>query len=98
MFLPPKPSHWFCCWEHHERHYAQNDYRGYKRSADERYDRGYWDGTKAQPPRDVGIPSGIWKGMLLFCHPDKHDQEPGLKPLASEITRWLLDHRPVERN
>jgi hypothetical protein len=97
-FLPPKPNYYFCCYEHCQRHYAEHDYRGYQRSGDQHYDRGFWDGARAQPPGQSSIPSGIWKGMLLFCHPDKHEQEPGLKTLADEITRWLLDHRPVERN
>jgi hypothetical protein len=96
MFMPPKPSHWFCCWDHHELHYAQNDYRGYRRSSDERYDRGFWDGTRARPSATIEIPKGIWKGMLLLCHPDKYAQEPGLQTLAGEVTRWLIDHRPSE--
>jgi hypothetical protein len=74
----------------------EHDYRGYQRSGDQRYDRGFWDGTRAQPPGQAHIPAGIWKGLLLFCHPDKHQQEPGLKTLAEEVTRWLLDHRPTE--
>ena len=44
------------------------------------------------------IPLGIWKGMLLFCHPDKWQGEPGLVTLATAVTRWLLEHRPPERN
>jgi hypothetical protein len=96
MFMPPKPSHWFCCWDHHELHYAQNDYRGYRPSSDERYDRGFWDGTRARPSATIEIPKGIWKGMLLLCHPDKYAQEPGLQTLAGEVTRWLIDHRPSE--
>ena len=34
---------------------------------------------------------------MLFSHPDKWQQEPALVPLANEVTRWLLEHRPVER-
>jgi hypothetical protein len=33
--------------------------------------------------------------MMLFCHPDKWQGEPGLVTLATEVTRWLIEHRPV---
>jgi len=42
------------------------------------------------------IPRGIWKGMLLLCHPDKYEHEPGLRAVAGEVTRWLLEHRPPD--
>jgi hypothetical protein len=101
MFLPPKPSHYFCCWDHHELHYAQHDYRGDKRSADERYDRGYNDAWRqAKPSAEIQIPRGVWKGLMLFSHPDKWQSEPELLPLANKVTRWLIEHKPVdaERN
>jgi hypothetical protein len=95
-FEPEKDFYYYCSWDcrvadvgpHYER-----DYRGYQRSGDQRYDRGYWDGMNAGPAGPE-IPQGIWKGMMLFCHPDKWASEPGLVALAAEITRWLLDHRP----
>jgi hypothetical protein len=34
--------------------------------------------------------------MLLLCHPDKYAQQPGLQPLANEVTRWLIEHRPLQ--
>jgi hypothetical protein len=87
LFAPPKPNRWFCCWEHHQAHYAQNDYRGYRRRSDESYDRGFWDGTRAKPPSGPKMPKGIFKAILLLCHPDKYEQEPGLQTIASEVTR-----------
>src|SRR5919109_4991620 len=98
VFTPLKPHYYYCCWPCGVAHVGEDyrhDYRGYQRSRDSAYDRGFWDGTRLQPP-PVAIPSGIWKGLLLFAHPDKWQSEPGLLPLASEITRWLLDHRPSE--
>jgi hypothetical protein len=55
---------------------------------------------RGRPVGTIEIPQGIWKGLLLFAHPDKWQSEPSLLPLASEVTRWLLDHRPsqAERN
>jgi hypothetical protein len=34
---------------------------------------------------------------MLFCHPDKWQGNPGLVTLATEVTRWLLEHRPREK-
>jgi hypothetical protein len=100
MFLPPKSTHWFCCWEHHQLHYEASDYRGSQRSSDQSYDQGYWAGARATPPRPSELPSGIWKGLVLFSHPDKWQSEPGLLTLANEVPRWLIEHRPshAERN
>jgi hypothetical protein len=99
-FWPPKPNYWFCSWEHHQLHHAANDSRGYSRQHDQSYDRGFWDGARAKPSEPSEMPVGIWKGLLLFSHPDKWQREPGLLALAGEVTRWLLDHRPStpERN
>jgi hypothetical protein len=99
-FVPPKPNYWFCCWEHREAHYAGNDYRGHQRTSDQSYDRGYGDGARVRSSTDMAIPPGIWKGLLLFSHPDKWQGEPGLLTLANEVTRWLIAHRPPnpERN
>jgi hypothetical protein len=94
-FWPAKAHYYFCSWACHQAHYADtgNDYRGYERSRNESYDRGFWDGARARPP-EVEIPPGIWRGLLLFCHPDKWEGEPGLLTLASDVTRWLLEHQP----
>jgi hypothetical protein len=66
------------------------------RSSDQSYDRGYWAGTRARPERP-DMPPAVWKGLILLCHPDKYAQEPGLQTLAGEVTRWLLEHRPCQK-
>jgi hypothetical protein len=97
-FEPEKDFYYYCSWTcrvadvgpHYER-----DYRGYQRNRDQSYNRGYWDGARATPPGPA-IPPGIWRGMILFCHPEKWQGQRGLVALATEVTRWLLDHRSRE--
>jgi hypothetical protein len=97
-FSPEKDFYYYCSWDCRVAdvgaHYEKRTYdrQGQGRS----YDQGYWARTRARPATDLGIPKGIWKGMLLLCHPDKYAQEPGLQTLANEITRWLINHRPFE--
>src|SRR5262245_28652226 len=97
-FLPPKPNHYFCSWDCHEKHYAEpgHDYRGYQRGREQSYEHGFWDGVQAGPRPTVTIPPGIWKGLVALSHPDKWQIDPGLVALATEVTRWLLAHRPPE--
>jgi hypothetical protein len=98
-FYPEKDFYCYCSWgcrvadvgPHYER-----DYRGRQRSYEQSYDRGYHDAWWAPPPGPE-IPHGIWKGLMLFCHPDKWQDNPGLVTLATEVTRWLLEHRPREK-
>jgi hypothetical protein len=100
-FYPEKDFYYYCSWgclvadvgPNYER-----DYRGHQRERDRHYDRGWHDAWQSRRLTEPTIPTGIWKGLLLFSHPDKHEQEPGLKTLAEEVTRWLLEHRPVERS
>jgi hypothetical protein len=95
-FEPEKPYYYYCSWGCRVADVGadyQRDYRGHQRARDNTYDRGYWDGVRSGP-MNPGIPPGIWKGLLLFCHPDKWEGEPGLVTLATEVTRWLLEHRP----
>jgi hypothetical protein len=99
-FTPEKEFYYYCSWAcrvadvgpHYER-----DYHGYQRSGDQRYDRGFWDGTRARPS-GAEIPLPIWKGLVLFSHPDRWQGEPGLQTLAHEVTIWLLAHRPAANN
>jgi hypothetical protein len=35
----------------------------------------------------------LWQHMLVLVHPDHHEGSP-LHPMATEVTRWLLMHRP----
>ena len=98
-FTPEKEFYYYCCWQHRVADVGseyERDYRGYQRSQDQSYDRGFWAGARAQPPGPE-IPPGIWKGLILFSHPDKWQAEPGLETLATEVTRWLLAHRPANR-
>jgi hypothetical protein len=97
VFTPLKPFYVYCSWTCRVAHVGEHyeDRRGWQRERHQSYDRGYWDGARARPvPPDM--PQAIWKGLLLFSHPDRWQAEPGLLPLATEITRWLLDHRPVD--
>ncbi len=94
-FEPQKNFYAYCCWqcrvEHVGEHYE--DGRGWQRERNEQYDRGFWAGARARPA-ELDIPPGIWKGLLLFSHPDKWQGEPELVTLSTEVTRWLLAHRP----
>jgi hypothetical protein len=95
-FTPKKDFSFYCGWEHRGADVgAHGEKCRYDRQGRSRSDDyGYWDGTRARPSADPEIPKGIWKSLMLFCHPDKYEQEPGLKTLANEVPRWLLDHRP----
>jgi hypothetical protein len=97
-FEPLKPNYFYCRWACRLAHVGEHSERqSYDRQGRDRsYDQGFWDGNRARPSTTLEIPKGIWKGMLLLCHPDKYAQEPGLQTLAGEITRWLIDHRPSE--
>ena len=101
VFQPRKDFYVYCSWDCRMADVGPNyecDYRGYQRSSDQRYGRGFADGARANPSSGLQIPAGIWKGMLIFCHPDKHQADPGLLTLATEVTRWLIEHRPAERS
>jgi hypothetical protein len=39
------------------------------------------------------LPPALWQHMLVLVHPDHHEGSP-LQPMAAEVTRWLLMHRP----
>jgi hypothetical protein len=94
-FWPPKPNYYFCSWECHQAYYAEpgHDYRGYQRSHDQSYERGFWDGARARPP-DLEIPIHIWKAAMVLVHPDKWQGVPAMQALAHEVTVWLNQHRP----
>jgi hypothetical protein len=97
-FTPEKDFYYYCSWDCRVADVGseyQRDFRGYQHSGDQHYDRGFWAGTRAQPS-GLEIPQGIWKGLVLFSHPDKWQGEPGLATLAHEVTLWLLAHRPDE--
>jgi hypothetical protein len=100
VFTPVKDFYVYCCWPCHVAHVGEDHarhHRGYQRSQDQCYDRGFWDGARVRPPM-IDIPPCLWKGMLLLVHPDKWQCEPGLLTLATEVTRWLLAHRPAHRS
>jgi hypothetical protein len=56
------------------------------------YTAGYQAGYRAgqAEPR---LPPALWHHMLVLVHPDHHEGSP-LHPVAAEVTRWLLMHRP----
>jgi hypothetical protein len=56
------------------------------------YTDGFWAGYRAgqAEPR---LPPALWQHMLVLVHPDHHEGSP-LQPMAAEVTRWLLMHRP----
>ncbi len=47
----------------------------------------------SQPPVMMSIPESMYRKLLMLCHPDKH----GNSPLATEVTRWLIDEREKGR-
>jgi hypothetical protein len=99
-FTPQKDYYYYCSWDCRVADVGPNyerDSRGYQRDRDTHYDRGWNDAWRFRTA-SIDIPPGIWKGLLLFCHPDKWQGEPGLVTLATEVTRWLLEHRPPEKN
>ena len=60
------------------------------------YEMGYTDGLRAGYRAGQGEPSlppALWQHMLVLAHPDHHEGSP-LQPMAAEVTRWLLMHRP----
>jgi hypothetical protein len=96
-FEPAKPNHFFCCWQHCQAHYQENDYRGYQRERNQQYDGGFADGLRAQPPAAV-MPRGIWSMAMQLCHPDRWHGAPTVtRTMAHEVCVWLNAHRPGER-
>jgi hypothetical protein len=96
-FEPEKHYHFYCSWECRVADVGadyQRDYRGYQRSGDQQYDRGFWDGARTKPP-GLEIPPHIWKAAIVLVHPDRWQGEPSMQTLAHEVTVWLLEHRPV---
>jgi hypothetical protein len=60
------------------------------------YEMGYMDGFQAgyrAGQMEPSLPPSLWQHMLLLVHPDHHEGSP-LRPMAAEVTRWLLMHRP----
>jgi hypothetical protein len=60
------------------------------------YEMGYTDGFQAgyrAGQAEPSLPPALWQHMLVLVHPDHHEGSP-LHPMAAEVTRWLLMHRP----
>jgi hypothetical protein len=60
------------------------------------YYTGYQDGFQAgyrTAQAETHLPPRLWQHMLALLHPDHHEGSP-LQPMAAEVTRWLLTHRP----
>jgi hypothetical protein len=60
------------------------------------YEMGYTDGLHAgyrAGQMEPSLPPELWQHMLVLVHPDHHEGSP-LHPMATEVTRWLLMHRP----
>jgi hypothetical protein len=60
------------------------------------YEMGYTDGLQAgyrAGQAEPHISPELWQYMLVLVHPDHHEGSP-LHPMATEVTRWLLLHRP----
>jgi hypothetical protein len=56
------------------------------------YTHGYQAGYRAGQA-ESRLPPALWQHMLVLGHPDHHEGSP-LQPMAAEVTRWLLMHRP----
>ena len=64
-----------------------------RRTTDEMsYTNGYQTGYRAGQA-ESRLPPALWQRMLVLGHPDHHEGSP-LQPIAAEVTRWLLMHRP----
>jgi hypothetical protein len=60
------------------------------------YEIGYTDGFQVgyrAGQAEPILPPALWQHMLVLVHPDHHEGSP-LHPMATEVTRWLLIHRP----
>jgi hypothetical protein len=60
------------------------------------YEIGYTDGFQVgyrAGQAEPILPPALWQHMLVLVHPDHHEGSP-LHPMAAEVTRWLLMHRP----
>jgi hypothetical protein len=100
-FEPLKPHYYYCSWGCRVADVGpdyERDYRGYQRSREQHYNRGFWDGSRARPV--VMMPPHIWRVLAVLVHPDRWQQEPRLLSLSHEAMVWLNTHRPseVERN
>lgn len=55
----------------------------------------HFDNIFTPPPEpeiqivEVSIPPGMYRKLLMLCHPDKH----GGSALSEEVTRWLIAER-----
>src|SRR5688500_17846857 len=86
------------CWVADGGPRYEHDYPSHQRARDSQYARGWNDAWRSPPPPPPAMmPARIWKGLVLFRHPDKWHGQPALLTLADEATRWLLEQRPVER-
>ena len=64
-----------------------------RRTTDEMsYTNGYQTGYRAGQA-EFRLPPALWQHMLVLVHPDHHEGSP-LQPMAAEVTRWLVMHRP----
>jgi hypothetical protein len=86
-FEPEKPSYWWCCYDH----YLMDK----ERKGQPLYDVGYRDGYAAgyeAGRQHAGVPQSVFRAALQLCHPDRYQQTP-LCAVATEVTRWLIEHR-----
>jgi hypothetical protein len=90
-FQPIKSDYFWCSWDCRQ---ADGEERGYHSAGNiwqAGYDAGYKDGLNVHP----SLPLPLWRAMIRMAHPDMHQASP-LEPIANEVTRWLLEHRPQE--
>jgi hypothetical protein len=60
------------------------------------YEMGYRDGFQVgyhAGEAEPHLPPALCQRMLVLVHPDHHEGS-ALHPMAAEVTRWLLMHRP----
>ena len=60
------------------------------------YEMGYTDGFRVgyrAGQAEPRFPPELWRHLLVLVHPDYYEGSP-LHPMAAEVTRWLLMHRP----
>jgi hypothetical protein len=97
LFIPQKPSYWWCTFECHER-YREREARptysgGYDVGFRDGYTAGYQQGL-SEGQTQAHIPPELWRQLISLAHPDRYDGTP-LVCAATTCTMWLLQHRPT---
>jgi hypothetical protein len=92
LFIPLKPSYWWCTFLCHERYREREGRPTYSGGYDVGYRDGYAAGYEAGRMQS-SIPPELWRSMVKLSHPDYYQNSP-LLCAANTVTKWLIAHRP----